>query len=107
MGSNANRQGDYHSTKEWGRKARKEYDREHRSTNRHLAIEDELHPKPNTGGKRRKKDTRRWCRGKVGREHDVQTIRPEVEATGPLARWFNRSRTECVNCGMKAWSIKR
>lgn len=104
MGSNANRHGDKHFVREWGSKARKHEHSAKRHAHDRAVIEDELDPKPTPGGARKRKDTRRWCRGKEGREHDVQYVKPEVEPDIRY-RWWNRGRYECVNCGMKRWRI--
>lgn len=53
------------------------------------------------GGKNRKRNTRRWCKGKEGREHTVElratnwsvnTDRPVMEAA-------------CTTCGMTGWRL--
>lgn len=49
---------------EWGRKARKEQSREKRGR---LGIPDE----EASNGPARKKDTKKWCKGKVGRPHKL------------------------------------
>lgn len=46
-------------------------------------------------GKRRRKDTRRWCRGHPGREHQPQTIRGSrygiwADKCGPRRGWLRR-----------------
>lgn len=107
MGSNANRHGDKHVAREWGSKARKEEASAKRHAHDRRVIEDELDPKPTPGGTRRKKDTRRWCRGKEGREHVMTYYPPEIEKTGPLARYFNRGQTKCANCGITSWRVSR
>lgn len=45
----------------------------------------------------KKKDTKRWCKGKVGREHDWDVTEPVK------LRWTNMTVTKmcCKNCGKK------
>ncbi len=49
-------------------------------------------PKPK--GKRRKKDTKRWCRGKEGREHNFILIKEDYT-------WWHVSLWKCELCGRK------
>lgn len=101
MGSNANRHGDKKITSEWGSKARKEaYNEKHRSFDREV-IDGELDPKPTPGGKRRKKDTKRWCRGKEGREHTPELVRT-LHYSWLSSRSYSQYR--CSGCGRKSWS---
>jgi hypothetical protein len=44
------------------------------------------------------KDTKRWCRGKVGREHQYQITKRH---TGPYT-WDNYDTWTCAQCG-KNW----
>jgi len=50
------------------------------------------------GKARSKKDTKRWCRGKVGREHDYEITK---HATSEYS-WFNYDTWTCSQCG-KEW----
>lgn len=54
--------------------------------------------------KRRKKDTRRWCKGKEGVEHVMEVYDPTPWRVRKLFKW-NYKR--CANCGMKDWRVKR
>jgi hypothetical protein len=101
MGSNQNRHGDKYVAREWGSKARKEEAHSKRRQADLNAIEDELDPRPTPGGKRHKKDTKRWCRGKVGREHDYEFI----ERAG-RGRWAWREY-RCKGCQRKKYDWKR
>ena len=70
MGSNQNKHGDKAGS-EWGSKARKEESKSKKHAKDARSIADsEIDGAPVGSQKRRKKDTRRWCRGKVGLEHD-------------------------------------
>lgn len=93
MGSNANRHGDKKAAREWGRRARKEEAHRRRSTFDEEVIEDELDPRPTPGGKRRKKNTRKWCRGKEGREHQ------EFLMESTRGRWWAFDKYRCEVCG--------
>lgn len=46
-----------------------------------------------------KKDTKKWCRGKIGVKHDLQRH-------FHYTTWFNKRtnfiRVECINCGRKS-----
>lgn len=63
--------------------------------------------------KRRKKDTKTWCRGKEGREHVVadktQPMMPDYACCSPERQkhfaWNHRRSIKCVNCGMDAWNL--
>ena len=76
MGSNQNKYGDKFRPDEWGSKGRKEDSRQKRGSARNFAIEDStIDGTPTGGNKRRKKDTKRWCRGKEGLEHDYRPFK--------------------------------
>lgn len=47
---------------------------------------------------RAKKDTKKWCRGKVGVKHQFYTVE---EHTGCRYIWI---QGRCVNCGKKQWT---
>lgn len=110
MGSNKNRMTHRHIG-EWGSKARKEQANQKRQTHRNEDIEDSAQcdtpcmdtqhcrcyappaPSPPARGfKRRKKDTKRWCRGKVDREHVYELIEDKS--------FFGRrwQRHQCSGC---------
>lgn len=92
MGSNQNRFFDK-GMQEWGSKVRKEESHSKKNVMQDAAIKDsELDGKHIGSKKRRKKDTKRWCRGKVGREHSYEVI----ETFG----WFSRKfvRRQCSGC---------
>lgn len=96
MGSNSNRHGDKKITSEWGSKSRKEsYRDKHRAFDEKV-IEGELDPRPTPGGKRRKKDTVKWCRGKEGREHDYELIEKDRGFS-----WWRWDEYRCKGCQKK------
>jgi hypothetical protein len=124
MGSNQNRSGDRKAAREWGSKSRKEEAaRKSRAfeerviedsiesnivdrgleigidTNVDMLAEIGMHPSPPK--KRRRKDTRRWCRGKEGREH--QEFLMESRST----RWFSFDKYRCEVCGKERTEWKR
>ena len=101
MGSNSNRHFDK-GLLEWGSKARKEEGRGKKRAMNEASIEDSavdgapVHKKTSI---RRKKNTRRWCRGKEGREHvwiHIETI---------TYAWWHRKmrRMECSGCQKKKY----
>jgi hypothetical protein len=49
-----------------------------------------------TVGKGKKKNTRKWCRGKVGRKH--------VLALFNKYAWHTNHK--CINCGKEIWIIR-
>lgn len=69
-------------------------------------------PKKNPS-KRKKKDTKTWCRGKVGREHVVADKTPprlpNYACCSPERErhfaWNHHYTVKCVNCGMDAWRL--
>jgi len=93
MGSNANRHFDKGGS-EWGRRPRKVEAREKKHAIHDAAIEDSaIDGAPMHGGKRRRKDTKRWCRGKVGKEHDWQ----------PFDKWPGLGHSRWL----RAWTMRR
>lgn len=77
-------------------------------------------PEAPTRAVRGRKNTKRWCKGIVGRKHDVRTVVENPHVCGPdcsarrenggsgYHRWgVNRSVTKCVACGMNAWSLDK
>lgn len=101
MGSNANRHFDK-NVPEWGSKARKEIAKSKKHSFDDQAIEDgELEGKPIHGGKRRKKDTKRWCRGKVGQEHIFKPF--DKYPWMSTARFFRYTICKCDRCGKEKY----
>lgn len=128
MGSNQNRHFDK-GMLEWGSKARKREARSKKHAVEAAAIEDQLRadededipddtceqdadgmcicePAPHRPpSKRRKKDTKRWCRGKVGKEHDWQ---PFDKWPGISRRWMGSLLMHrCQVCGKENWTFIR
>lgn len=120
MGSNQNRFGDKKAGagREWSPKGRKESNAEKHQSLNEFAIEDSASSneikKPeaclgceddwcpwcfgkdftaNEPKKKHKKDTKRWCRGKEGREHDFVLI--EEKPSHWLKTW---QRWQCTGC---------
>lgn len=88
MGSNANRHFDKGSTREWGSKGRKEAHHQKRAQLDEAAIEDSaIDGAPVTSKKRRKKDTKRFCRGKEGREHQWVHLKDHNSWWHPWSEW--------------------
>lgn len=56
---------------------------------------------PRPTPKKRRKDTRRWCRGKVGQEHDPQKVREHN-----LFHWRLLVEYHCSRCGHKTFERK-
>ena len=69
---------------------------------------------------RGRKNTKRWCKGKVGREHDVRSVNENFHAchrdcsylkenggSGYHPWNMNRIVTKCVNCGMDRWNLHK
>lgn len=46
----------------------------------------------------KKKNTKRWCKGKVGREHDWRPFGNTIRFMGQVIR-----RQECSNCGKRIY----
>lgn len=53
-------------SREWGSKAKKEQSRAKKCNLKKIDGEDEICGPP----RQQKKDTKKWCRGKIGREHE-------------------------------------
>lgn len=71
-----------------------------RSHGLYLKYKEPVENKPKS-----KKDTNRWCRGKVGKEHNLVRFKPEHY------RWFNEPlydyvRVMCLNCGKEMYKRK-
>lgn len=98
MGSNQNRHFDK-GIDDWG-KQRKANARQQKQSLENAAIEDQINPGVTHSGKRRKKDTKRWCRGKVGKEHEFK----------PFLKWPSLnskfSVRKCSVCGKENWSFR-
>ena len=110
MGSNQNRFGDK-KVSEWGSKARKEESHHKKRAKEEFAIEDSALSNEVTAGfdspdledapfytppppKRKRKDTKRWCRGKEGQEHDFP------ETPYKQYSWFRSFKVfRCNRCG--------
>lgn len=65
-------------------------------------------PKPSPG----KKDTRRWCKGKVGVEHDwsapmlyaeARSVTPQEAAMNDRERSYRIYVRKCRECGREEW----
>lgn len=58
--------------------------------------------KPNVGDdtfntiKSKYKNTRKWCKGKVGVEHNYQLVERHEG-------WLSFCQSKCVSCGKKKW----
>jgi hypothetical protein len=83
---------------------------------RHVKGDPEVPGSRNRG----RKNTKRWCKGKEGREHDVRTYvenphacsrdcsyRKENGGTGFHPWGTNRRVTKCVACGMDSWNLDK
>lgn len=95
VGSNK-RQHETKWTLEWGQKSRKEESNTKRNTFEKSSIADsEIDGAPVSNNKRRKKNTKLWCRGKVGREHEWQ------DNSTAKSLWYLSIFTalRCGNCG--------
>lgn len=97
MGANQNRFGDKirGGNHEWGSKLRKAEHQQRKHTIAADAIDDQVAPKPSTGTQRRKKNTRRWCKGKEGVEH--QWIRFSSYEWMRILHW------KCTGCDKESW----
>lgn len=51
----------------------------------------------------RKRNTKRWCRGKVGQEHDYQPVIKEWHWNN---RIFKNRFLKCSKCGREEWRGK-
>lgn len=68
---------------------------------------------PRKTGKSKKKNTKRWCRGKEGREHVVvdrtPPRMPDFSCCSPEKQkhymWMHRREVKCINCGMDSWRL--
>lgn len=61
-------------------------------------------PLPETDEYRKRKNTRQWCKGKVGREHewDIVGMRHSYGFYAGDAVWFDYT---CANCKKQGWQI--
>lgn len=92
MGSNKRKHFD-RGMLEWGSKARKEEAHTKKRSMNEASIDDSTADgAPTHNSKKRKKDTKRWCRGKVGREHIYIRI-------GTTQGYFcNHEKHQCTGC---------
>lgn len=94
IGSNQNKFGDKKGPDEWGSRGRKQEAHQKKHSRDLFAISDSLGDgKPVGNIKKQKKDTKKWCRGKEGREHVWVLI--ETNKT-----WYDRcfQRFQCEGC---------
>lgn len=72
------------------------------------------------GSRGRRKNTKKWCKGIVGRKHDVRTYvenphycgkdcsyNKENGGTGFHPWATNRRVTKCVKCGLNSWNLHK
>lgn len=69
--------------------------KEDTSNYRASALLRKVKPLPDEPHFHKKKDTRRWCKGKVGVEHAFELIEHHK------SRWFSFKIYKCTNCGKK------
>lgn len=55
-------------------------------------------PEVTDNRKKRRKNTRRWCKGVEGREH-----KPALRLTNMAQIWLSRGRTVCAQSSHRSW----
>ncbi len=79
--------------------------RKDKSNYRASGILRKLTPMPETVKPRSKKDTKRWCKGKPGREHQYDIVKIDRFTWARSFVWID---WKCKNCGRRDYqSFKR